>query len=446
MAGHPAPKTVYTKQARIAELAKQMPGTALRTLSTRMDAAWMYEAFRRTRKDGAAGVDGVTAKEYAKDLGENLSSLLDRAKSGDRYRAPPVRRVHIPKGKGKTRPIGIPTFEDKILQRSVVMLLEPLYERDFYDFSYGFRPRRSPHDALDALNKSIHKMGGGWVLDVDIRDYFGSIDRTKLQELVSHRVADGVIGRLIGKWLRAGVQEEGVVDHPDSGTPQGGVISPILSNIYLHEVIDKWWVTMVVPRLYGQGFMVRYADDFVMVFSDRKDALRVQASLPKRLRRFGLEIHPEKTRLLEFRRPRGDGAGEKPGSFDFLGFTHYWCRSRRGYQILKRKTAKDRFSRGLHSIRDWASRARHVPIAKQVVTLASKLRGHFNYYGIQGNSQSIINFHYEVLRIWKKWLGRRSQRGYVTWEKFNKILWRYPLPPPRLRRRGKAVQAREAVI
>lgn len=434
MAGRPAPKTVSTKQARIAFLANQMKGTALRSLSHHMDLDWLREAYRRTRKDGAAGVDGVTADAYARELDANLESLLDRAKSGDHYRAPPVRRVHIPKGDGsKTRPLGIPTFEDKVLQRAVVMLLEPLYEQDFYDLSYGFRPGRSPHQALEALQQGLHDMGGGWVIDADIRNYFGEIDRVQLQELVRQRVADGVVRRLIGKWLRAGVQEEGVVTRPEAGTPQGGVISPLLSNVYLHEVVDRWWVEDVLPRMKGRAFMVRFADDFVMVFSDKGDAERIMEVLPKRFARFGLEIHPEKTKMIRFRRPRRDGSGPKPGSFDFLGFTHYWGRSRRGKWSLKRKTAKDRFTRGLRSIKEWARRARHVPIAKQAATLAAKLRGHFNYYGIRGNSVSINRFAYEVRRIWKKWLGRRSQRAKMTWEKFNRLQQRYPLPPARVR-------------
>ena len=438
MAGQPGPRTVSTKQARIATLARQMPGTAMQSLSHHMDLDWLREAYRRTRKDGAVGVDDQTAENYAENLEDNLRSLLDRAKSGDHYRAPPVRRVHIPKGDGsQTRPIGIPTFEDKILQRAVVMLLEPLYEEDFYDFSYGFRPRRSPHQALEALYEGLWEMKGGWVLDVDIRDYFGTIGRKELQDLVRQRVADGVVRRLIGKWLRAGVQEEGVVYHPEAGTPQGGVISPILSNAYLHEVLDRWWAEDVLPRLRGKAFMVRYADDFAMVFADRADAMRVHAVLPRRFARFGLAIHPEKTRLIRFRRPRRDGGGPKPGSFDFLGFTHYWGRSRRGSQILKRKTAKDRLSRGLKAIKVWAKRARHVPLPKQAATLGSKLRGHFNYYGLRGNSASINRFAYEVRRLWKKWLGRRSHRAHMTWKKFNRLLKRHPLPPARIRRRGK---------
>ena len=438
MAGRPKPRTVSTKQARIATLARQMPGTAIRSLSHHMDVDWLREAHRRTRKDSAIGVDGQTANDYARNLEGNLQSLLDRAKSGDRYRAPPVRRVHIPKGDGsKTRPIGIPTFEDKILQRAVVMLLEPIYEQEFYDFSYGFRPRRSAHDALQALDEGLWRLQGGWVLDVDIQNYFGTIGRQALQELVSHRVADGVVKRLIGKWLRAGVHEAGVVYHPEHGTPQGGVISPILSNVYLHEVLDRWWVEEVKPRLRGQAFLIRFADDFVMVFREREDALRVLDVLPRRFERYGLTVHPEKTRLLPFYRPRRGEKDKKTGSFDFLGFTHFWGLSRQGGWFLKRKTAKGRFSRGLKAINKWARKARHVPLSKQAATLGAKLRGHYNYYGIRGNSMSINRFANEVRRIWRKWLGRRSQRAFLTWEKYDRLLKQYPLPPARIRRREK---------
>lgn len=434
MAGKPRPKTVSTKQERIAELAKQMPGTALYSLSHHMDLEWMREAYRRTRKDGAVGVDGQTAGEYAEELEGNLQALLDRAKSGN-YRAPPVRRVLIPKGDGsKTRPIGIPTFEDKVLQRAVAMLLEPLYEQDFYDFSYGFRPHRSAHDALEPLNQGLWDMGGGWVLDVDIKSFFDTLDHEKLRDLLSQRVADGVVVRLIGKWLRAGVLEGGVVHHPEAGSPQGGVISPLLANIYLHEVIDKWWVEEVLPRLRGKAFLVRFADDLVMVFSDEQEARKVQEVLPKRVERFCLTLHPEKTRLVPFQRPSWNGGGPKSGSFDFLGFTHFWGASRKGRPALKRKTAKDRFSRGLRKLSQWMKRARHVPIGKQAKTLGQKLAGHFNYYGIRGNSEALNRFAYEVRRAWRKSLGRRSQRGELTWEKFNRLLERYPLPPARLRR------------
>ena len=314
------------------------------------------------------------------------------------------------------------------------MLLEPLYEQEFYDFSYGFRPHRSAHDALETLNKGLWEMGGGWVLDVDIRSFFDTLGQEKLRDLLRQRVADGVVVRLIGKWLRAGVLERGVVCHPEAGSPQGGVISPLLANIYLHEVVDKWWVEEVLPRLRGKALLVRYADDFVMAFSDERDARKVQGVLPKRVERFGLTLHPEKTRLVPFQRPRWDGGGPKSGSFDFLGFTHVWGISRKGRPALKRTTAKGRFSRGQKALNQWMKRARHVPLGKQAKTLGQKLAGHFNYYGIRGNSTAINRFAFEARRLWHKWLGRRSQRGAMTWDKLNRLLGRYPLPPARLRR------------
>jgi len=335
MAGTPTPETISTKIERIATLARQMPGVALRTLAHHIDIDWLKEAHRRTRKDGAAGVDGQTAEEYAANLESNLQSLLDRAKSGDHYRAPPVRRVHIPKGDGsKTRPIGIPTFEDKILQRAVVMVLEPVYEQDFMDCSYGFRPGRSAHQALEALWKQTMAMGGGWVLEADIENFFGSVDHAKLREVLSQRVRDGVLIRLIGKWLKAGVMEEGVVYHPDTGTPQGGVASPLLANVFLHEVVDVWFEREVKPRMRGRATLFRYADDLVMVFETEEDARRVADVLPKRFEKYGLRLHPEKTRLVRFERPGpkppSDDGGEGPGSFDLLGFTHFWGRSQKG--------------------------------------------------------------------------------------------------------------------
>lgn len=431
MTNQPTLESISTKQTRIAKLAKQMPTAAIRSLSHHMDLPWLRDAFRRTRKDGAPGIDEQTAQEYAADLDDNLTRVLGLAKSGA-YRAPPVRRVHIPKGPNETRPLGIPTFEDKVLQRAVVMLLEPLYEQDFYDFSYGFRPGRSAHDALEVVNEGIFQMGGGWVLDVDISSFFDSLDHAKLRALFRQRVVDGVVARLIGKWLRAGVLEGGVVTHLDKGTPQGGVISPLLANIYLHEVLDRWWAKMVTPRLRGRAFLVRYADDFVIVFSDRRDALRVQEVLPKRFARFGLTVHPGKTKLIRFERPRHDHSGPRPGSFNFLGFTHYWGRSRRGKWIPKRKTAKDRLARGLRRISEWMRRARHLPIAVQATTLRAKLRGHFQYYGIRGNSSSLSSFQYRVLHLWRKWLSRRSNKATLTWEAFLRLLARYPLPSARL--------------
>jgi RNA-directed DNA polymerase len=430
MAGRQMPKTVSTKQARIATLAKMMPGTAIRSLSHYMDLDWLRDAVRRTRKGGAVGIDGVTAGEFASDLEANLQSLLDRAKSGS-YRAPPVRRVEIPKGGGKMRPIGIPTYEDKVLQRGVVMLLEPIYEGDFYDFSYGFRPGRSAHDAYAALREGLVDMKGGWVLDADVSSFFDTLDHRQLRDLLRQRVVDGVVVRLVGKWLNAGVLSEGRVTHSAQGTPQGGVISPLLANIYLHEVLDRWWVEEVLPRLRGRAFLIRYADDFVMVFSDEADARRVHEVLPKRFGRFGLTLHPEKTRLIRFHRP-GPGEGvRRDATFDFLGFTLFWGRSRRGWWVVKVKTARGRLTRALQALKEWMNRARHRPIQEQAEALSRKMRGHYRYYGVPGNSNAIARFRHAATRHWWRALGRRSQR-YLSWARFSRIARRYPLPPARL--------------
>jgi group II intron reverse transcriptase/maturase len=405
------------------------------TLAHHIDLAWMYEAYRQTRKSGAVGVDKVGAEEYASDLESNLKSLLDRFKSGT-YFAPPVRRVEIPKGDGKsTRPIGVPTFEDKVLQRAVAMVLEAVYEQNFCESSYGFRPGRSAHDALDALWEGLMEMRGGWVVDLDISKFFDSLDHRKLREILDTRVRDGVIRRAIDKWLKAGVMKEGLVERPASGTPQGGVISPILANIYLHEVLDSWFEQRVKPRLRGRAFMVRYADDAVLVFSDRGEAERVLKALGERCAHYGLRLHPEKTRLVPFRRPprppggRGPGRKHRPGTFDFLGFTHCWAKSRRGKWHVRRKTARDRMRRAIKAVSMWCATHRHWRVKVQHRYLSKVVTGHCRYYGITGNSIQIGRFRQEVQRAWRVWLDRRSQRAKMTWARFQKLSKRYPLPP-----------------
>lgn len=434
----PSLQSVSTKQKRIAELAREMPGVALKTLAHHIDIAWLKEAYRRTRKDGAPGVDGQTAQEYERNLEENLQALLDRAKSSDTYCAPPVRRVHIPKGDGKTRPIGIPTFEDKVLQRAVVMVLEAIYEQDFLDCSYGFRPGRSAHDAIESLWQGAMRWRGGWLLEADIESFFDSVDRKQLQQTIGQRVGDGVIRRLIGKWLNAGVMEEGRIYRPEAGTPQGGVISPLLANVYLHEVLDVWFEQVVKPRLRGSAHLVRYADDFVILFACEEDARRVEAVLHRRMTKYGLKLHPDKTRLLRFKRPaqnvrprRRDG--NRPGTFDFLGFTHYWGRSRRDRWVVKQKTASKRLSRGLQRIGQWCREHRHEPLAWQQKVLARMIRGHCAYFGITGNMRALSKFRLGVVRLWHKWLSRRSVKAYIPWEQMERrILQRFPLPWPRI--------------
>jgi group II intron reverse transcriptase/maturase len=423
---------VSTKRQRIAELARQLPQTGFTSLAHHTDVRWLYEAFVRTRTDAAPGVDGQTAQDYAAHLPDNLQALLDRAKSGT-YRAPPVRRVHIPKGTGgETRPLGIPTFEDKVLQRAVVMVLESVYEQDFLDCSYGFRPGRSAHQALQALWQQVMAMGGCWLVEVDIRKFFDTLDHAHLRDFLRQRIRDGVLLRLIGKWLNAGVLEEGAVTVPEAGTPQGGVVSPLLANVYLHYVLDVWFAQEVPPRLRGRAFLIRYADDFVMGFACEEDARRVLDVLPKRFGKYGLALHPDKTRLVPFHRPpsSGEAEGGGPGTFELLGFTHYWGRSRRGAWVAKRRTAQGRLSRALRSVGRWCRLMRHRPIAEQHQALVQQLRGHSAYYGITGNGWSLWCFRHGVVGQWKKWLARRRRRGLLSWAVFGRLLQRSALPLP----------------
>ena len=429
---------ISTKSQQIAKLAKENPARVFTSLAHLIDINWLQEAYERTRKDGATGIDGQTATEYAENLEGNLQSLLNRAKSGS-YRAPPVRRVHIPKGSdGATRPIGIPTFEDKVLQRAVAMVLECVYEQDFLPCSFGFRPGRGALGATDAVRTAITDMRGGTVVELDIKKFFDTLNHAQLREFLAIRMRDGVLTRLIGKWLNAGVMEAGAVTRTELGTPQGGVISPLLANIYLHYVLDQWFAQEVQPRLKGAAKLVRYADDAVIVCSYAEDAERLMAVLPKRFARFGLTLHPDKTRLVRFERPplypaktRDDSGGTKgPESFDFLGFTFYWGRSRKGFWVVWRKTAKDRLSRAIKRIDDWCRENRHKQLGEQHKTLCQKIKGHYGYYGVTGNMRSMGNFVHQVKGKWQYWLGRRSGHARQDWQWFYELQKRLPLPNP----------------
>ena len=426
---------VLTKQRRIAELAKEHPQMAFTSLNHYLDEEWLAEAVGRVRADSAPGVDGQRWADYQQGLGERLKDLLHRAKSG-RYVAPPVKRVHIPKGDGKeTRPIGMPTIEDKLLQRAVQMVLEPIYEQDFMFFSFGFRPGRSAHQGLSLIWRQVMTQNTGWILDVDIRKFFDTLEHKYLREILEHRVKDGVILRLIGKWLNAGIMEEDRLTYPTEGTPQGGVISPLLSNIYLHEVLDRWWVEMVQPVLRGKAFLVRFADDFVMGFELKSDAQRVYRVIFKRFEKFGLSLHPEKTRLVPFGRP-GATQGEDatpPQTFDFLGFTHYWGKSQKGQWAVMRKTARKKFDRSLKAMFQWCKDNRHEPLRLQVEKLGMKLKGHYGYYGITGNFRSLQAYRWQVIRIWRYWLNRRSrEHGSMPWERMHRLLAFWYIPPARV--------------
>jgi RNA-directed DNA polymerase len=423
-----------TKRQRIAELARSKRGVALSTLHHVIDLEWLKEAFRLTRKDGATGIDGVRAADYAKNLEANLLDLLGRIKSG-RYQAPPVRRAYIPKTDGSRRPLGIPTFEDKVCQRAIVMVLEAVYEQDFLPCSYGFRPGRSAHQALQDLRTGFMSHGLRWVIDLDIENYFGSISHSHLRAFLDRRVTDGVIRRMIDKWLKAGVLEDGLLRLATEGSPQGGVVSPCLSNIFLHHVLDEWFENEVKPRLRGKSTLARFADDAVMAFADFRDAQRVLGVLGKRLARYGLTLHPGKTRFVDFRSYRSDGKDhpETDGSsFTFLGFCHVWGKSRKGKNVVRQVTAKNRYARALAAVTAWCRKHRHQSIPEQHTQLVAKMRGHYAYYGITGNIRRLSWYACNVARVWKNWLSRRDRQRRFNWNHFNELLKRHPLPTARI--------------
>jgi RNA-directed DNA polymerase len=423
---------ISTKLERIAKLAKEIRDGQLHTLAHHIDVNWLREAYRRTRKDGARGVDGMSAQQYAEQLEDNLRDLHERAKSG-RYFAPPVRRVHIPKGDGsETRPIGIPTFEDKVLQRAVAMVISQVYEQQFYDFSYGFRPKRSAHQVLETFRNATVHMAGGWIVEVDIRKFFDTVDHAHLQEILHRRIRDGVLLRLVGKWLNAGVLEGLDLSRPDEGTPQGGVISPLLANVYLHTVFDEWFVREMTSKLSGRAVPIRFADDIAVLFERKTDAVQFLRELPARFAQFGLALHPEKTRMVPFRRPdRVDNDGDRPGSFNLLGFTHHWGMSRRGKWTVRQRTARDRFNRTLRRLSEWCRMHRHDSLDTQHLMLTRKLNGHYAYFGITSNHGALDRLRNLTEWVWYRALARRSQRRF-PWKAMQRVLARFPLPKARI--------------
>jgi RNA-directed DNA polymerase len=425
---------VLPKLMRVAERAKREPETRILSLAHLVDEDLMKEAFRRIRKDAAVGVDGVTKEQYGTHLEDNLQRLHTRMREG-RYRHQPIRRVHIPKAPGKTRPIGISTIEDKVVQNALTMVLEILYEPIFLDCSYGFRPGRGAHDALRTLNAACMRGEVNWVLEADIESFFDSIDRKKLMEMLRQRVNDETFARLVGKCLHVGVLDGEEYTEPDVGTAQGSVMSPMLGNIYLHHVLDVWLDRDVRPQLRGKACLVRYADDLVIGFERREEAEKVMAMLRERMAAYGLRLHPEKTRLVPFARPsRWQDGGKGPGNFDFLGFTLLWARTRKGGWGQNFRTRKARLQRAKVALNEYCRSHRHDPVKEQHASLCRRINGHFNYFGVNGNIGSLTQLVRAVERIWRRWLRRRSQRSRLTWQRFkDTILKAFPLPCPEVR-------------
>ena len=416
----------------VAERARQEPDGRFHSLAHLIDEMALRRAFGRRRANAAVGVDGVAKDQYGENLQGNLRDLLVRLKA-KRYRHQPIRRVHIPKGNGKTRPLGISAFEDKLVQDAVREVMQAVYEQDFMDCSFGFRPKRSAHDAIRALHVSADRGECNWILEADIVSFFDSVDRTALREMLQKRLADGSLLRLVGKCLNAGVLDGVEFSAPEIGTAQGSILSPLLGNIYLHYALDEWFARDVLPRLRGRAKLIRYADDFVIGFEFREDADRVWAVLPKRMQRYGLTLHPDKTRLLDFRRPpAGQCDGKGPSTFDFLGFTLHWRRTLRGRWRLGCRTRRARLHRAMSAVYEWCRDHRHCSLDVQHAGLRSRLQGHMNYFGVNGNLRSVSRLCAHALVSWVKWLSRRSQRGRLTWERVRLLLQKYPLPPPRI--------------
>jgi len=423
-----------TELDRISELAKEDPKRQFYSIAHMITFGALYAAFRGLRKKASAGVDGVTYEEYERDVAGNIQTLHERLKNG-KYQAQPLRRVYIPKENGKQRPISIPALEDKIVQKAMVEILNAIYEQDFLDCSYGFRPGRGQHQALDEVRRVICTRPTEWILEIDITAYFDSIVRKQLMEMIEKRVRDRSVLRLIRKWIQVGVIEEGRLLVSETGTGQGQTISPLLANVYLHHVLDEWFEHEVKPRLRGAAHEIRFADDAVLCFQYKEDAEKVMEVLPKRFAKYGLTHHPEKTRLLEFGRSaegKAKRSGKKPDTFDFLGYTHVCARSWRGKFTVHVRTMKKRLRRGLKAIAEWCQENRHLPVEEQQKTLNAKLRGHYQYYGRPTNYRSIRRFYREVRHIWRKGLSRRTRGNGMTWEKYAAILRKHPLLLPRI--------------
>jgi len=430
-------ENVGTKLQRITEKARKDPSCKFTSLFHLMNMELLRGCFDGLRKDAASGIDRVTKEEYGKDLEANLTTLVGRLHMMS-YIPQPVRRVYIPKlGSRKQRPLGIPALEDKLVQAGLVRILEAVYERDFIDDSYGFRPGRGCHDALRSLSLEVEGGSIHYIVEADIKGFFDNVQHDWMMEFLRHRIADKRVLRYVKRFLIAGVLEDGVIAATEEGTPQGGIISPMLANIYLHYCLDLWFMRSFARTCEGRARLIRYADDFVVCFQRKCDAKRFRAELDGRLGKFGLEVAPEKTKILEFgplAELKARKRGGKPETFDFLGLTHFCSRTRDRRRFrMKRITSRKKYRAKVREFKEWVKRSRTLPTPELMKTAAAKLQGHLAYYGVTDNSSGINRFVYEVRRLLFKWLNRRGKRGCISWKKFEMLLARFPLPKPRIR-------------
>ncbi|MCD9022562.1 group II intron reverse transcriptase/maturase [Cohnella silvisoli] len=424
-----------TKLTRIAEMAKADPKVRFTSIGHFIDAKALMESHEEMEPGKATGVDGVTKEKYEVNLEANVENLVGRLKQKS-YRPQPARRTYIPKDEKSMRPLGIPAYEDKLVQHALKNVLEAIYEQDFMDFSYGFRPKRSMHDALKKLTKIIQNGKISYVVDADIKGFFNHVDHEWLMKFLEMRIADPNILRLVRRMLKAGIQEEGEFEPTEEGTPQGSVVSPILANVYLHYVLDIWFAVTVKKQCRGQAEIVRFADDFVCCFQYKEDAERFYAALLLRLDKFKLNVAEEKTKIIEFgrfaeenRRKREKG---KPKTFDFLGFTHFCSKSQKGTFRVKRQTSGKKFKQKVKAMKIWIRFNRHMEQQEFLKTIRAKLTGHYRYYGITDNYEKMDSYYNHTINLMYKWMNRRSQRNSFTWERFREVLKVFRLPKPRI--------------
>jgi RNA-directed DNA polymerase len=436
-AEHRSGEPVETKLRRIATRAREEPKLKFVNLYHLMNEEMVLGCYRRLSENKAAGIDEVTKTEYGENLEANIRELVGRLHRMA-YRPQPVRRVYIPRaGSDKRRPLGIPSLEDKLVQSALARILGAIYEQDFVENSYGFRPGRSCHDALRALSQAVEWESTNYVAEADIKGFFDNVDHDWLMKMLEHRVADKRVLRMVKRFLKSGVMEGGETRASEEGVPQGGSISPVLANVYLHYALDLWFEKVYGKSCKGKTRLIRYADDFVVCFASKEDAMRFPVELAERLEKFGLEIEPTKTKVVEFGRDAEAHArarGERPQTFDFLGFTHYCSRTKDGKRFrMKRVTSGKKFRAKRAAFKEWLKKSRVMPTSWIMEKVAVKLRGHYAYYGVTDNYRGIARFHREVTKLLYKWLNRRSQRRSYTWAEFEGLLKLFPLPGPRVR-------------